>query len=784
MSDELPQGSVRNDGGALPIAQAVALHQAGQLDEAARIYTQVLVRTPDDFDATHLLGVIALQQGRFEAAQRLINAALAIRPNEVSAVGNLGISYLRDGQLEAALQWFDIAVKLGPDLPVALTNAAEVRYHMGRYDEAIPLLEKARAADPASYAACNLLGACLMKIGDEGRAATHFEAATRLRPDEAEAWANLSLALQASGQDGRAGECANRAAQLQPESAAALNALAKAQLEQGRLAQAIENYQRGMSVGAPSVDMILSFANALMANGLEDEAVDQLHRALALDGKNLTVRWALAFGRLKAVYGSEAEVLASRQAFGRSLDEIKAWYENTSGIEAPYRTVGTVQPFLLTYQHYHNLDLLRKYGSLCATFMATLPRRSAPNGPRAPGSAAATNRKLRLGIVSAHVREHSIWTAVTKGWVHQLDRDKFEIMVFHLDRTVDQETRAAMASVAHFDNQPKDLGGWVDAIAARELDIALFPETGSDPLTLKLAALRFAPLQAVTWGHPETSGLPTMDLYISGRAFEPPGAENNYSEKLAMLPSFGVYVEPLALPHGDPDLESLRLPTDRPLLLCPGQPFKYAPRYDHVWVEIAKGLRKRGLFRHGSAGHLVFFRSHNQTADRMLEKRLRAAFAGGGVDFDAHVSIIPFLPHERFFGLMRRSTLMLDTLGFSGFNTALQGIECELPVLAFEGDFLRSRLASGIMRELDLPDLVATGEADFVQKAVSLARDPGKIQELRAQIGQRRAKLFRDPAPIRALERCLIEMSGGADGPTKPADHGSTLKCAGASPDR
>jgi predicted O-linked N-acetylglucosamine transferase (SPINDLY family) len=146
----------------------------------------------------------------------------------------------------------------------------------------------------------------------------------------------------------------------------------------------------------------------------------------------------------------------------------------------------------------------------------------------------------------------------------------------------------------------------------------------------------------------------------------------------------------------------------------------------------------------------------------MLEKRLRRAFADGGVNFDAHVSIIPFLPHAQFFGLMRKSALMLDTLGFSGFNTALQGIEGELPVLAFEGDFLRSRLASAIMRELGLPGLVATSEEDFVRKAVGLAKDIESIRGLRAKIAERRAKLFRDLAPVRALERCLIEAAGGA----------------------
>jgi predicted O-linked N-acetylglucosamine transferase (SPINDLY family) len=319
-----------------------------------------------------------------------------------------------------------------------------------------------------------------------------------------------------------------------------------------------------------------------------------------------------------------------------------------------------------------------------------------------------------------------------------------------------------MGSVAHFDNRGKNLSEWIDAISNRRLDVILYPEIGSHPQTLRLASLRLAPVQAVTWGHPETSGLPTIDIFISAEAFEPAdAARNNYSEKLEVLPKFGVYVEPLSLPDTDPDLESLHLPSDQPLLLCPGQAFKYAPQYDAVWVQIAKGLQKKSLFRNKSFARLVFVRSYNETWDRILEKRLRAAFGRGGLDFDVHVTIVPFLEHSRFFGLMRRSTLMLDTLGFSGFNTALQGIECGLPVLAFEGDFMRGRLASGILRELDLPPLVATNPDDFVQKAVSLAKDPHQLEELRSKIIERRGKLFRDLAPVRALERLLIEAAMG-----------------------
>ena len=100
---------------------------------------------------------------------------------------------------------------------------------------------------------------------------------------------------------------------------------------------------------------------------------------------------------------------------------------------------------------------------------------------------------------------------------------------------------------------------------------------------------------------------------------------------------------------------------------------------------------------------------------------------------------------------------MLDTLGFSGFNTAIQGIECDLPVLAYEGEFMRGRLASAIMRRLDLPELVATTKEEFVQKAIELAGDARRRRSLRARIIERRSILFHDMEPVRALERHLTD---------------------------
>src|SRR5258708_2659132 len=101
------------------LPRAVALHGNGNLEEAAGLYREILSESPQDFDATHLLGVVALQRGQFDAAQRLIHAALDINPHHPSAVANLGTSYMQDGQPESALHWFELALRLEPDSPIA-----------------------------------------------------------------------------------------------------------------------------------------------------------------------------------------------------------------------------------------------------------------------------------------------------------------------------------------------------------------------------------------------------------------------------------------------------------------------------------------------------------------------------------------------------------------------------------------------------------------------------------------------------------------------------------------
>jgi len=753
------------------LEQAVALHHAGRTAEAAEIYEGILAAVPQHFDAMHLLGVIALQEGRLDRALSLISAALRLKPRDAAAINNLGTVHLRKRELERASEQFERAVKLQPNSVGALTNLGTVLRELGRPREALVLLQRAYAGSPTSTTVCNLLGACLLDTGDVRDAVTVFEAATLADPADPDGWSNLAVALNRTGDGTRARACADKAIAMRPDSSVALAALAAVQFEQGQIEAAIATYREAVALPEPSTQTYCGFANALWTSGRCAESFEPLGRAIEMDGNNAVALWKRAMSRCQPFYDSVAEIEASRRAFNEELAELKDWFDAAAHAEA-YAAVGTTQPFFLAYQPFNNRDLLTCYGRLCCEWMASMPL-GAPDSLRDPGArkkntqsaaraAGKTPGKIRVGFASAHIRNHSVWNAITQGWIRHLDRTQFEVYLFQLGQTRDELTERARAEVTHFEDGPKTLPGWVRAIRRAGLDALIYPEIGMDALTTQLAALRLAPVQAAAWGHPETTGLPTLDWYLSADALEP-DVGDHYSEQLVRLPNLGVCIDPLEPPIVAPDLAALGLPTNEPLLLCPGTPFKYAPGCDVVWARIAKGLyrsrqgwgRIADSFRRTGYGRLVFFRSGNDHLDDLLAQRLRRAFAAENVDFDARVCLIPYLDRPRFFGLMQHATLMLDTLGFSGFNTAVQAIEAGLPVLSHEGAFMRGRLASGIMRRMGLTELVATTQDEFVQTALRLAMDAGRCAELRAEIAQRRGILFHDLEPVRALERWL-----------------------------
>jgi protein O-GlcNAc transferase len=238
-----------------------------------------------------------------------------------------------------------------------------------------------------------------------------------------------------------------------------------------------------------------------------------------------------------------------------------------------------------------------------------------------------------------------------------------------------------------------------------------------------------------------------MDGYLSADGLEPADAQANYTETLIRLPHLGCHVRAEIAPS----IDAAAVPVPEgsgPLLICPGTPFKYAPEHDSVLVRIAREL---------GGCRMVFFTHGLPELSRRVQDRLAAAFAAGGLDAAVHVRVLDWLERPQFLGLLSRAHAMLDTIGFSGFNTALMAVQRGLPVVTCEGRFLRGRLASGILRRIGLDALIARDDAGYADLAVRVCRDPEFHAAARTRLADAHPLAFGDVAPVRALESVLLE---------------------------
>ncbi len=167
------------------LEEGLRLHGKGQFEDARRTYERAVQRDPNNADALHLLGVVALQSSRYEEAAALISRAVEIAPSVADFHNDLGCA-LRDMKdvAGAAAAW-QKAIELRPDFALAHYNIADLLRRKGRHEEAIAFYNQAVRTAPDFADAYQDLSRCLKRLGRMDEAIRMMEQAVRICPDRA-----------------------------------------------------------------------------------------------------------------------------------------------------------------------------------------------------------------------------------------------------------------------------------------------------------------------------------------------------------------------------------------------------------------------------------------------------------------------------------------------------------------------------------------------------------------------------------------------------------------------
>lgn len=681
----------------------LTLEQLGDRAQAIWAQRQATQHNPQFIDAYLALGRLLAATGDLESATASYQQAIAIDPNRAAAHQGLAQVFLGRGQISSALQTYTTACHLSPHDMTLLSELAATLQLQANY-------EQARAAF--------YLGSAAYARNDYQAALKHYQNFLELPHKEA-APATIQRVYK------YVGECHQK-------------------LEQP--AEALQVYEQGLAVYPQAKELYVDLIALLQNSGQTEKAIAVAERGLQHLPNDIQLQRSQQL-MLPILYNSEAEIEVWRQRFSQGLERLiqQTQLDTPEARQTALLGMGYQTNFYLQYQGQEDRDLQVKYGQLIHQIVtANYPQWSNP----IPMLEVGGDRKIRVGYVSSCLWGHTVGKLFV-GWVRHHNPQVCDVFCYHIGQTVDAITetfRQHSHTFRHLplqDNLEADFTTTAQAIRQDELHVLVFLDLGMHPFLTSLAGLRLASIQCVTWGHPITSGLPTIDYFLSSGLMEPATGDRSYSEQLIRLPNLGIAYTKPNLSKLSKRRSDFQLREEAIVYLCCQSLFKYLPQYDFIFVEIAQRC---------SQAQFVFVSGFNSLLTQQFAQRLQQAFAIVGLDASDYCVILSRQEQEDYWQLNLLSDVFLDTLSWSGGNTTLEAIACDLPVVTCPGEFMRGRHSYAILQRLNTPETIAQTLEEYIEIAVKLGKDVKWRSQIIQKMREHHAQLYDDLTCVAALE--------------------------------
>ena len=725
----LPATPQTPDLGALRQA-AVQLHVEGRLTEAEQQYRRILQFEPQNAEIWLNLGMLYYLAENDSAAIAALRQSLALNATSALPYQILGLALERTNCLSEARAAYEQAIAINPHYTDALNQLGTLYLQAHELEQAETLFRQAMAANPNEFAGYLHLGDVLVAQDRLSPAIDAYHQALVRKRRDPNILQKLGTTCKAAG-----------------DLASGHNYLAFACYRRGDHAAAITEFQEFLAQNPVArVTDYLSLYDCYLNCGQVQAAIECLQAVAQLrpDDHFFAISHQLV---LPMLYDTAAEISRYRQQVMDAFEALEHRVMTATARSTPIDLSGIeyFTNFYLSFQGLNDRDIQSAYGHLMHYQMGKhhadwqLPRSMPPIG----------TGKIRIGYLADNIGNNSA-TRWAIGWLKNHDRSKFEIYCYNIGAVSDQRTEQFKTLCDQYHHIPDDLAATATQIIADDLHILVFLAIGTWAPTAQIASLRLAPVQCSAWGHPVTSGLPTVDYFLSGDLMEPDNAQDHYTEQLIRLPNIGIsYPQPLIAEPTYTRAE-FGLREDAVVYLSCQLLFKYLPQHDDLFPEIAR--------RVPNAQIVFVLRSSitqrsNIHLERQFRQRLERAFTAAGLDMNDHCIFLPGQDWNHYTSLLSVASAFLDTLSFSGGHTTFDAIACRLPVVTCPGDLMRGRQSYGALKMLGVTDTIAQTEAEYIEIAVRLGLEPDWQQAIAQRMGERLHYLFDDQTCVAGLEQ-------------------------------
>jgi protein O-GlcNAc transferase len=678
----------------------------GRLDEAVAAFRRAIGIKPDFAEAHYYLGNALLRQGKSEEAIAACRRTIGIKPEFAEAHYNLGIALAAQGRLDEAVAAYRQAIRIKSDYAEAHSNLGNALFGLGTCDEAIAAYRQAIGSKPDYAEGHYNFGIALAAQGRLDEAVAAYRQAIGIKPHFAEAYSNLGNALWRQGNSDEAIAACRRAIGINPDYAEAHSNLGNVLFGQGKSDEAMAAYREAIGIKPDFAEPHSNLANALFGQGKSDEAIAAYRQAIGIRPDYAEAHYN--FGIALAAQGR--------------LEEAVAAYRQAIGIRPNFSQAFSNLLLCLNYDDkLTNNHIFAAHREWDERYGQRAPRFTTYSNDRDP------TRRLRIGYFSPDLREHSVaW--FLEPLLRGHDRQKVEVFCYaEVSRPDSVTTRLQGLADKWLVTVGLSDEGLAERIRTDGIDILVDVAGHTPGNRLLMFARKPAPVQ-VTWlGYPNTTGLNAIDYRLVDAVTDPAGEADAWaSETLVRLEDgFLCY-------RG---LRNAPEPTSPPCLKTGtvtfgsfNNPAKISGATFDAWAKLLRRLPEARL--------LLKARPFADAATRAL---FLAHLGARGIAED-RVELLSWLPGAaEHLALYHRVDIALDPFPYNGTTTTFEALWMGVPVITLRGHRHAGRVGASLLTQIRLTDLIANSPEEYIEIAVALAENLGRLDDLRCALRPRMA---------------------------------------------
>lgn len=646
------------------------------------------------------------------------------------------------------------------DSVAALIAHGNEQFQAGDFAEACEAYKQVLELEPGNARAYYMLGSVALNDRDVPSGIGLVQRAIELAPTVPDFHFSLAGVYLSQGYMNEALASYREAARLQPDSLAYRRAVAGALLAAGRMQEGIEAY-RAIALTSPSDGTAyFELGKALQLAGDLKEAEEVLVKATALSPQSEGAHLHLAVVQREQGRPVEAEA-AARRAVALAPDMYQTWFvlggvlgdqgRHAEAVES-FRKVLALDAnddaawsgvlFAMNYsERFSRREVFEEHAKYGRLFPA-VPAMSIDAARSKPG------RRLRIGYLSPDFWQHPVAHFMAPILAHH-DQHRFELFCYHTGKREDAMSARLKKGIEHWRWLPTVTDDALERMLREDqLDIVVELTGHSDRQRLAVLARRVAPVQVTYLGYPNTTGVATIDYRITDARADPPGESDQYHvEKLIRLPETFLCYAPPAAAGETPAAPAHRTGT---ITFASFNNFaKLSPITISLWSRVLVAV----------PGSKLLIKTRG-LQDPGLRALLLKRFREQGID-SARIEIMqPIVDSQQHLKTYGDVDIALDPFPYHGTTTTMEALWMGVPVLTLQGDRHSARVGSSILGALDLTDLIAQSEAQYVDIAVRLASDLPALDALRQSLRPRLSRsILTDGARFTAhLEQAYVQM--------------------------